>query len=68
MDKSISTLLQEIKAKTGWSQTRIAEELGATQPTVSRILKGQEDCEGKTLRAIEALYKRVCNGNRKKDK
>lgn len=60
MDKKISTLLQEIKTETGWSQTRIGQEIGATQPTVNRILKGQKECIGSTLRAIEALHRRTC--------
>lgn len=60
MDKNISTLLKEIKAETGWSEPRIAEELGTSQPTVNRILNGQDDCKGSTMRAIESLHKRVC--------
>lgn len=62
MDKDISTLLKEVKAEAGWSETRIAEEIGTSQPTVNRILKGQDDCKGSTLRSIEELHKRVCAG------
>jgi predicted transcriptional regulator len=60
MNKPISTLLQEIKVETGWSEPRIADEIGTSQPTVNRILKGQEECKGSTLRAIEALHKKTC--------
>jgi predicted transcriptional regulator len=60
MDKDISTLLQEIKAATNWSEPRIADELGTSQPTVNRILNGQEDCKGSTLKAIQELHKKVC--------
>jgi predicted transcriptional regulator len=60
MDKNICTLLSEIKAATAWSEPRIAEELGTSQPTVNRILNGQEDCKGSTLRAIVELHERVC--------
>jgi predicted transcriptional regulator len=60
MDKPISLKLHEIKAETGWSEPRIADELGTSQPTVNRILNGQVDCKGSTLRAIDALHSRVC--------
>jgi hypothetical protein len=62
MDKDISTLLQEIKAKTEWSEPRIASEIGTSQPTVNRILNGQTDCQGSTWRAIESLHKRLFSG------
>lgn len=57
MDKNISTLLREIKDATSWSEPRIASEIGASQPTVNRILNGQEDCKGSTLRAILELHR-----------
>jgi len=60
MDKDIATLLREIKSATDWSEPRIAAELGTSQPTVNRILKGQRDCKGATLRAIVELHGRVC--------
>ena len=60
MDKDIATLLAEIKSTTGWSEPRMAEELEISQPTVNRILKGQPDCKGTTLRAIVELHGRVC--------
>lgn len=60
MDKTITKLLTEVKTETGWSESRIADEIGTKQPTVNRILNGQGDCKGSTLRAIEALHKRVC--------
>lgn len=60
MDKDIATLLGEIKSTTGWSEPRIASELGTSQPTVNRILNGQPDCKGATLRAIVDLHAKVC--------
>jgi predicted transcriptional regulator len=56
MDKDICTLLKEIKAKTGWSEPRIALEIKVSQPTVNRILNGQDDCKGSTFRAIIDLH------------
>ena len=56
MDKDISTLLREIKEATGWSQPRLAAELGTSQPTVNRILNGQGDCKATTYKAIAALH------------
>jgi len=57
MDKNIQILLQEIQAKTGWIEQRIATELQVSQPTVNRILNGRQgDCRGRTYRAISALH------------
>ncbi|MCE3605845.1 helix-turn-helix transcriptional regulator [Massilia sp. P8910] len=56
MDKNISTLLREIKTKQDWSQVRLAAELGTTQPTVNRILGGQDNCKISTFKAICALH------------
>jgi hypothetical protein len=67
MDKDISTLLQEIKAATSWSEPRMAAELSISQPTVNRILNGQQECKLATLRAIEAVHARTCAGRRKDD-
>jgi transcriptional regulator with XRE-family HTH domain len=60
MEKDTATLLREIKDASGWNETRIADELGASQATVNRILNGQPDCKGRTLRAIEVLHHAVC--------
>ena len=60
MEKDISTLLREVKDGTGWGEQRIAQELGTSQPTVNRILNGQGDCKGSTLRSIQDLHRRVC--------
>jgi hypothetical protein len=56
MEKKISILLREISCKSGWSQPRIAIELGTSQPTVNRILGGQDDCMGRTKSAILTLH------------
>lgn len=65
MDKDTATLLREIKDASGWSETRIADELGTTQPTVNRILNGQPDCKSSTFRAIESLHGIVCSAAKK---
>jgi len=62
MDKNISTLLREIKDATQWSEPKIALEIGTSQPTVNRILNGQGDCKGSTLRAINELHRAVFLG------
>ncbi len=60
MDKNISTLLTDIKKKTGWSGARLAKEVGTSQPTIHRILHGQVDCMGATLVAICDLHQKIC--------
>lgn len=60
MEKDISTLLRDIKDATGWTETRIATALGATQPTVNRILNGQAECKIATFHAICALHALTC--------
>jgi transcriptional regulator with XRE-family HTH domain len=60
MENDISTLLREIKDATGWTEMRIATALGATQPTVNRILNGQVECKIATFHAIRALHARTC--------
>ena len=59
MEKNSASLLQEIKAETGWSEPSIATEIGVSQPTVNRILNGQEDCKGKTVLSIIALHEKT---------
>lgn len=59
MDKDISTLLGEIKTTSGWTESRIAEAIGTSQPTVHRILKGQSECKANTYRRILDLYRAV---------
>jgi transcriptional regulator with XRE-family HTH domain len=66
MDKDIATLLREIRSDSGWSQARIAREIGATQPTVNRLLHGQPDCKASTLTAIKALHKTLMRRRRKR--
>lgn len=61
MDKNISTLLREIKEATGWSEPKIAAELGTSQPTVNRILNGQGECKVSTFRAITELHSSTLN-------
>jgi transcriptional regulator with XRE-family HTH domain len=59
MDTKITNLLQEIKKATGWSEPKIAAELGTSQPTVNRILNGQDECKVSTFRAITELHASV---------
>jgi predicted transcriptional regulator len=64
MEKDICEMLKEVKAKTGWSETDLAQEIGVTQPTISRILNGQKDCKGSTFIAIAKLHKAVFSKHR----
>lgn len=59
MENDITIRLSEIKEKTGWSETRLASEIGASQPTVNRILNGQKDCKISTWLAIDSLHKQI---------
>jgi transcriptional regulator with XRE-family HTH domain len=56
MENEITRLLQEIKAKTGWSEPVIAQRIGTSQPTVNRILNGQGECKSRTYKAIQKLH------------
>jgi transcriptional regulator with XRE-family HTH domain len=62
MEKTITDMLGEIKAATGWSEPRIATELNTSQPTVNRILRGQTECRASTYRAITDLHTRLREG------
>lgn len=55
---SIEQKIRFIQQKTGWTQSRLAEELGTTQPTVNRWLKGAEP-EGPRRDAINDLYDEI---------
>ncbi|MFJ3048533.1 helix-turn-helix transcriptional regulator [Herbaspirillum chlorophenolicum] len=59
MSTNISILLKEIKVATGWSEPALAREIGTSQPTVNRILNGQEECKATTYRAICDLHERT---------
>jgi transcriptional regulator with XRE-family HTH domain len=59
MTTSPQKLLQEIKARTGWSQPKIAAEIGTSQATVNRLLHGQSNCLATTALAIEQLAARL---------
>lgn len=52
-------LLAHIKSSTGWGELELAKRLNVSQPTVNRILRGQTDCRGSTLKAIERLHAEV---------
>ena len=56
MNTYASKLLNEIRLKTDWSETRIAKALRVSQPTVNRILKNRVDCKGSTFLAITELH------------
>lgn len=52
-------LLTEIKAATKLSEIGLSKRIGVSQPTINRILNGQDECSSKTLRAIERVYAEV---------
>lgn len=54
---TITEMLAELAAQ-GWSQARIAEKCGTTQPTIFRITKGG-GARYEVGKAIEALHKKV---------
>jgi predicted transcriptional regulator len=59
MTETPQTVLQEIKAETGWSEPRIAREIGTSQPTINRLMNGQPECKASTWRAMCDLRDRV---------
>ena len=62
MNAHISQLLNEIQAKTNWSEALIAQKLKVSQPTVNRIRKSRVDCKGSTWAAIIELHKSIFDG------
>lgn len=59
---TITQMLAELADK-GWSQARIAQHCGTTQPTIFRITKGG-DTRYEVGKAIEALHKKVSKAKR----
>jgi transcriptional regulator with XRE-family HTH domain len=57
--QNASALLQFVRTATGWSEPRIARKLGVSQPTVHRILKGQNNCQFTTWQAIQVLHEQI---------
>lgn len=49
-------LLVEIKAATNLGEIGLAKLVGASQPTVNRILRGQANCSSKVLLAIQRAH------------
>lgn len=60
---TITEMLAEL-AEQGWSQARIAEKCGTTQPTIFRITKGS-GARYEVGKAIELLHKKVTKTKRK---
>lgn len=61
----IELKLREIMKVAGWKQQQLANELEASQATVSRWLSGKQDPEGSARDAINALYEKVIEGGPK---
>lgn len=59
MENNIYLMVSEIRTSTRWPESRIAKKLGVSQPTVNRILNGQENCKASTFQAIAGLYSNV---------
>lgn len=53
-----SDMTSEILKLDGWTQARIADEVGVSQPTVARWIRGQ-DPEGESRDKLRALHTRV---------
>jgi len=60
---TIAEMLSEL-AREGWSQARIAEQCGTTQPTIFRITKGG-DPRYEVGKAIEIFHKKISKAKRK---
>jgi transcriptional regulator len=60
---TIAEMLADL-ADQGWSQARIAEQCGTTQPTIFRITKGG-DTRYEVGKAIETLHRKVSRAKRK---
>ncbi len=60
MDKEPTQLLREIKEATGWGQIQLGRELGSSQPTVNRILKGKGFCRVPLYQSIVAMHALKC--------
>lgn len=54
----LTAILRKIQDETGWNQTKLAKELGTSQPTVSRWYRGSEPIRIHELR-IEKLANRL---------
>jgi Transposase and inactivated derivatives, IS30 family len=48
--------------KNGWSEARIAREIGTSQPTVHRIKRGHDGAAYKTVKSLLALAAAVGAG------
>lgn len=59
MNTPSQALLLAIKGATGWSEPKIAAEIGTSQATVNRLLNGQPGCQASTYLAIERLAARL---------
>ena len=57
--KSYISLIQQIIQKTGWPQSRLAEEVGVSFATVNRWLNGHTKPHPGQLRRIEQVFKAV---------
>jgi len=51
--------IQQILARTGWSQTQFAQEIGVSFATVNRWLKGHTKPHLSQLKQIERLFKNI---------
>lgn len=55
MELTLMDMLRAVMTAKGWNKTKTGEELGVTQPTVSRWFQGMEP-EGPTRDKIRSLY------------
>src|SRR5450830_742898 len=57
--ENITSLLREIKTRSRMSEKQIAARLGVSQPTVNRMLRGQDRCLSTTLIGIQNLHREI---------
>jgi len=51
--------IKEIKRRTKWSNSRVAEKTGLSRPTIIRLLAGENEPSLSTMSIIEKELKRV---------
>lgn len=59
--ENITLMLRQIKDAGGYNECRLAKELGVSQPTVNRMLRGAGTSVPTYLRIIE-LHKKIKGG------
>lgn len=54
--RAVANVLIQQRAERGWSQTRLAKELGISQPQVARLESGEHNPTWETLHLIFSVF------------